>query len=664
MFLFLISGIISLFYFLTFEDQGVRQSFIRAYVVLVVLAAAITEILSFFDLITRSFIILSWCLVGVISLAALIIRIRREKIQLKELIGHKLKENRSKLTRQEILIIATIGVILVTTLVIAILAPPNNYDSMTYHMARVSHWIQNQNVSYYSTAIDRQNHSAPLAEFLILQLQIICRSDRFANLVQWSAFVFLIILASQVSAELKISRKGQYFTALFAATIPMAILQSTSTQNDLFTAAGCLSFFYFLLRLVRENDWQDLIFAGFSLGIAVMTKGTGYIYCAGIGLTLGVSWLISRETKNRFILIRNLILVILIGLVLNLGVYLRNWNKYSHPLSTESGQVRSEELTFEGLYVNLIRNGLVQLAVPFKGVNQGLTEGADVVLGELNADPRYLYFRSPFEVKFVIDEDLASNLLHFLIILAGIGVYPFIKEKDKSLSKLILAILISTVLYSLTIKWQPWGSRLQLPVFFLGAPLLGFLIDRIKSSKVFPGLALALLALYSVPYLVLNSSRPLVPIFHQKSPLRMDKFISSHPLIYDLFSDLIQPYYADTSVLHTPRQDQYFTANQRIQDDYIEVMSAVNNLDLDILGLEFHRNSWEYPVWVYLDIHARVGSPDVVHVGLAGDLENRGTDGGEWPEYIISGKGEDSYFLQEQDYQILVDTDILDLLVR
>ncbi len=665
MFLFLIAGIIILLYFRTYQDLGVRRSLIKTYLLFVVLAAAVTEILSVFDLITRSTTLLVWGLIAAVFLFLLTLRIRETQIQIKDLVELDIRSKLATLSKIEILIIVTIGVILATTLVIAILSPPNNYDSMTYHMARVSHWIQNQNVKYYPTAIDRQNYSAPLAEFVILQLQIVSRSDRYANLVQWSAFVFLIILASQVAAELKTSRKGQFFAGLFAATIPMAILQSTSTQNDLFTAVGCLSFYYFLSRSVREGKWQDLVFAGFSLGIAVMTKGTGYIYCAGIGLTLGLSRLFSRQTKNHIALIRNLALVILIALVMNLGVYLRNWNAYSSPLPTESGQVRTEELTIEGLYVNLVRNGLVQLALPFKGVNQSLTEGADRILGELNSDPSYLYFRSPFEIRFVIDEDLASNLLHFLIILGGIAAYSLIKEeKDKDLGWLILTILVSTFLYSLTIKWQPWGSRLQLPVYLLGAPLLGFLIDRAKTSKIFPILTLTLLAVYSIPYLVLNSSRPLVPIFHQKSPLRMDKFISSHPLIYDLFSDLIQPYYADTSVLYTPRRDQYFTANQRIQGDYIEVMSAVNNLDLDILGLEFHRNSWEYPIWVYLDTHARVGSPKVVHVGLTGDLEDGGLGGEEWPVYIISGKGEDSYFLQEQDYRIIVDTEILDLLVR
>jgi hypothetical protein len=39
------------------------------------------------------------------------------------------------------------------TLVTALLAPPNNWDSMTYHMARVAHWKQNRSVDFYPTNI-------------------------------------------------------------------------------------------------------------------------------------------------------------------------------------------------------------------------------------------------------------------------------------------------------------------------------------------------------------------------------------------------------------------------------------------------------------------------------------------------------------------------------
>ena len=37
------------------------------------------------------------------------------------------------------------------TLVTALVSAPNNWDSMTYHLTRVEHWVQNASVHFYPT---------------------------------------------------------------------------------------------------------------------------------------------------------------------------------------------------------------------------------------------------------------------------------------------------------------------------------------------------------------------------------------------------------------------------------------------------------------------------------------------------------------------------------
>src|SRR5215831_11123033 len=115
---------------------------------------------------------------------------------------------------------------LIISFFIAIIYPPNNYDSMTYHMARVGHWVQNHNVSYYPTHIIRQLEYQPFAEWVILHLQVLTGGDHLANAVQLYFFAGCISTVTLIAKELGASAKQQMWCAIFTCLIPMAVIQS------------------------------------------------------------------------------------------------------------------------------------------------------------------------------------------------------------------------------------------------------------------------------------------------------------------------------------------------------------------------------------------------------------------------------------------------------
>jgi fatty-acid desaturase len=73
---------------------------------------------------------------------------------------------------------------------------PNNWDSMTYHLPRIEHWLNDGNLSFYSTTISRQNWSPPFGDFLSLVPHSIFHNDYFDSIF---SFVSLIILEISVS---------------------------------------------------------------------------------------------------------------------------------------------------------------------------------------------------------------------------------------------------------------------------------------------------------------------------------------------------------------------------------------------------------------------------------------------------------------------------------
>src|SRR5689334_10874329 len=70
--------------------------------------------------------------------------------------------------------------------VVAVVAPPNSTDALTYHLARVTQWIQQRSVAPYATSVTRQIFMPPWAEYVALHWQVLTGgSDRLAALVEW-----------------------------------------------------------------------------------------------------------------------------------------------------------------------------------------------------------------------------------------------------------------------------------------------------------------------------------------------------------------------------------------------------------------------------------------------------------------------------------------------
>src|SRR5262249_55610301 len=128
-------------------------------------------------------------------------------------------------------------------LVVALAAPPNNWDSQTYHLPKIEHWVQQGTVGFFPTEIHRQVTLAPGAEYLLLHLRLLTGGDVLYNLVQWSAGLGCALIASRIAGQLGGGRVAQLVSAFVVGTAPMVVLESTSTQTDLVVAAwvGCVA---------------------------------------------------------------------------------------------------------------------------------------------------------------------------------------------------------------------------------------------------------------------------------------------------------------------------------------------------------------------------------------------------------------------------------------
>jgi hypothetical protein len=541
-----------------------RGSFLLAALLWGFLLTSMTEFLSLFSLIAFWPVLGAWVIIWfLLLLIILVLRswqhfVLRQPLHLISISGF------------EFSLLVCLFLITIALGIIAWVSPPNTPDSMTYHMSRVMHWIQNQSVAFYPTHIPRQLHLSPWSEFAILHFQILADGDRFANFVQWFSMVGSIVGVSLIAKELKATIRGQIFAAVVCATIPMGILQGSSTQTDYVVSFWLVCFVYFAMCLIKKANLLYALGTGAALGLATLTKATAYIFASPFLIWLGLSSIKHRQAKKMLFIA----LALVIALVANLGHYARNYDLYGNPIGPFQDGANffyaNEVFTFSAVASNVIRNVGLHLFTPFKQVNSilyGAISSLHELIGISLNDVRTTWGGTEFHTsRLFFNEDFAGNIIHLIFIAISLLLYVCARPREREAGFYIFSILAAFLLFCVFLKWQPWHGRLHLPLFVLSSPFVGLMVSRIQGHKI-PNLSMALLILLALPFLFYNSNKPI---------------------------------FGKNSIFTTSRIKQYFRKCPEMAGPYIEAAQILSNLHCSDIGLVVDRDGFEYPLWILL----------------------------------------------------------------
>ena len=573
---------------LSSREHRWREALLTGTVVWGVLVVAFTEGLSLFGLLTWQWLVALWSLAAAVGMGVLVVLwglTPRPPLHHVERGSSTATGLRSGRPPGRMVVLAICGVVAVVVIagVTAIVAPPNTYDSMTYHLPRVMHWIQHQSVAHYPTHIPRQLHFPPGAEFILTHLYLLAGNDRLLNLVQWLGMVGSVVGVSLLAQQFGAAGPGQVVASVVAATLPMGMLQASSTQNDYVVTFWLVCLAYFVLVAIRRPGWGVSAGVGASLGLALLTKATAYLFAAPLLVWL----LVGYGRFLRWRCYRHVLLIAGVVLALNLGHWLRNTNLYGTPLVWQDGASTSSytnEVIGAGMLLsNVIRNASLHASVPGGSeqvraqVGQQVAQWIDrthALIGIEASDRRTTWQQvttsegRQFRVEpFHMHEDIASNPLHLLLILYALVAVCASGALRRGTVPVYAGVLVAGfLLFCLVLKWQPWHSRLHLPLFVLWAPAVGIALSWGWSRRIGSGAAAVLLvaALVLIGY---NETRPL---------------------------------YGPRSILFTERADQYF-ATRPFGADYRAAIGYLNTQPHGKIGLVLGANAWEYPFWALLE---------------------------------------------------------------
>lgn len=556
---------ILLFLILSQEDNKSKlELFLKTSLIFGVFIWGSTELLSLLNRFSFSALRIVWGLFFAILLLIFFLNFRK-----KQPIGFNLKKT-AFAWDEWILLIGSGGLALINGWV-AFQTPPNNWDSMVYHLSRIQHWFQNQNINYYATHVHRQLFMSPWMEFGLAHVLGLSGNDQFLNLFGYFFWIGTALLVSYLTKIIGASPRAQILAGLAALFIPSSLLQASTTKNDLALSFWILAAIITFLEFQKQPDYKNAFYLGSSIGLAILTKTTAYVLLAPVVVWF-LYWMI-RE-KKWFVVKFGLFIGGLV-VILNISHTLRNISLYQNPMgpAEETVLYSNELIGFRPVLSNMIRNTIIHLRTT-ESANKVLFNAANTVhqwIGLDISDPRTTWPGYQFELPpFRVNEDESGAPFHLFYFVIAL-IFFFVKKTHRLYPKLtpILIILgVNFVLFSGYLKWQFWQARLMISFFMLASILIGVVFaDYFKRRIQF--LSIGLILLLGLVCIWKNPTKPL-------------------------------PYLYDFNIVNMPRVLVMIYDNS-LKVDY---MAAYEYLDRDLnchqIGLITDNGDWEYPFWVLL----------------------------------------------------------------
>jgi len=501
------------------SGQSVRDAILTSWIFTAVFVFGVTETLSLFQIFKPVPLTCLWILL-LLGFTVLLLPLRRQIATL--LLGDTAAfcANIKCLYGSCRFSLLAVCVILALTLIHALFSPSFDFDSLSYHLPRATHWLVNGSIRFYETAIARQNFQAPLYSFILAHVMALTHSDIFLNLIQWTSFTVSAIAVSLIAKELKVCQRGQWLVAVLVFSIPQAISQTIVCVNDLFAATAVMAFVLYLIRFLRNDrfDWLCALQVSCAMGVAFLSKYTSLIHVAGFAVPLAVMALIRILRKGAFrrtaIIACTLAIIAAAGTLFLAPQIVRNMRCYGDPLSGEPpGLMTNVNLTPEKLVVNYARHVSMHIAFPFYTLNRPVERVVRKLSGALINDPDITYQNSLCSTDYRIITPLgkyssnASNPVQFVlycVLLMAILLSRF-KGAGSVSEYSVVPVLLGTLLYAIVFKWQPWCVRLQIPYFMLMMLGIVLWLETHKNTIVLGKVAAFISLGYALLHIVLLS---------------------------------------------------------------------------------------------------------------------------------------------------------------
>ncbi len=410
-----------------------------------------------------------------------------------------------------------------------LLVPPDNMDSLTYHLSRVGYWLQYKSFYPWPTPTFGQVGWPMNAELGLLWTILWWGTDQLTGFVQWATIPAIMIGIYGLTRFLRYSRWQAVVVALLWATLTQVLIQSSTTQNDLVTASFWVGTVYFFSAGLRTRNSTHFILSGIAFGLAMGTKSTSLIAVPGLVIAVAVVILLCHRQKGfKTSLFRWTVACLLGFLFLGSYTYLQDNIVFGNPLGPVSFQKSILGLPAKPLiaaYAQRVRDNLgrftyqlvdfsplpFDLASRINPVKAAFFAPIFQVLGISTQNPETTEYGAGFDLQYVngLDQDASwfGPLATFLMVAVVYQGYRAVRRGDALRFILVLTPMAFLVVHSAALGWSPFGGRYYNTPIAVSFPLMACFLQPRTSWRVGLTSVLIFLGLITMSTVELSNSR-------------------------------------------------------------------------------------------------------------------------------------------------------------
>lgn len=586
----------------------------RTIVLFEAIVLILTNLLSILHIMTRAVDFVAWLVISIIF--AFLYGKNKNERTLEKLSVVKMFQNGANHTGEKSksekaliwIMLAILGILSLVLLFGTIFTVPYNYDSMTYHLARIGYWIDHKSVAHYITNIDRQVYSPVLAEYNLLHMMLLSDNDTFLNFFQYFCMFAAAYFIYKCAQKLGVNQLFALFGAFIFMLMPLTISQSITTQNDLFAALIFILFVYKLLDVIcydkiilNAEQTLDIVMLGLLVGYAYLAKTS---VCAS--MVMFMPWLLIARLRKKddFKKLIGCVGIALAGIVVTISETLIRTFLSSGSLmtSTASGNIMVATKNVKYIIVNILKNFSMLITQnyyrPLNGFIYRIAIGAGEKL-QVEVNHEAIAFHGfDFLHHMNMGDDMYSHdktpsaFVAYLAVIAGVILIGMIVvavfkrlshrkiqeissrgnqiKQELSIGFSISAWLSLGFIMAL-LRWQPWGTRLMYPALavtvIMSVDMLYCLMRHWKKAVVTTvlGILIVLSTMLAVPSVTYN----------------------------------LQPAVEFVKGGCQKRINQYFKSNHR-EDGYAKMIELAQNDQARDIGLIISGDGYDYPMWLML----------------------------------------------------------------